>query len=214
MSASAHGCWRRIGVYGGDHSCERLQQDIHCRNCAVFRDAARALLARDLEPLPPLSASVRAAEDEDTLSLLAFRLGEQWLGLPCTHVREVAPQRKTRRLAHRSKGRLEGLVSVRGELQLCVSLIEVLELGSREGQTGDAVRLVMVAPPEQAPLAFRSDAVHGTLHLPRRGIGGVPASVPPVLARCLTGIAPSDLGQLAIVDADAIYAVLEEALYR
>ena len=77
MTASSAHCWRRIGVYGGDHSCERLKSEIHCRNCAVFREAARGLLQREMTPLPPLSSALEATRDSDSRSVLAFRLGSE-----------------------------------------------------------------------------------------------------------------------------------------
>ena len=50
MSGAPDPCWRRIGVYGGDHSCPLLAQTLHCRNCQVFSDAARTMFGRPSEP--------------------------------------------------------------------------------------------------------------------------------------------------------------------
>jgi len=41
-------CWKRIGVQG-DGSCPELAQQVHCRNCPVYSEAALHLLDR---PLP------------------------------------------------------------------------------------------------------------------------------------------------------------------
>jgi chemotaxis signal transduction protein len=216
MSGAAQdaGCWRRIGVYGGDHSCPQLAVEIHCRNCAVYRDAARALLRRPLDPLPPLSSALSATRGGDVRSVLAFRLGAQWLGLPCDHIAEVAPAHSPLRIAHRGDRRVEGLVPVRGELHLCVALIEVLGLGHRDELAGDGARLVLLAPPQAAPIAFRASEVAGLRAVSSSEVGEVPATLPDALAACLAGIAVTAEGRLPVLAGQALMAALEQALYE
>jgi chemotaxis-related protein WspD len=213
MSPPVAQCWRKIGVYGGDHSCVQLKSDIHCRNCAVFRDAARGLLLREADPLPPLSTALGGRGGEDSRSVLAFRLGREWLGLRCERVAEVAEARVPRRIAHRSNGRLEGLVPVRGELHLCVALIEVLQLGQRHELAGERARLVLLAPANAAPIAFRASEVAGLRSVQAHEIEEVPATLPPALARCLSGVVAGEHGRMALLDDIAVLAALEEALY-
>lgn len=213
MSARVAQCWRKIGVYGGDHSCPQLQVDIHCRNCAVFRDAARGLLLRETDPLPPLSSALDSKGDQETRSVLAFRLGREWLGLRCERVAEVAEARVPRRVAHRGNGRLEGLVPVRGELHLCVALIEVLQLGQRQELAGDRARLVLLEPANAAPIAFRASEVSGLRSIRLQDIEEVPATLPAPLARCLSGVVATEHGRMALLDDTEVLAALEEALY-
>jgi chemotaxis-related protein WspD len=208
------GCWRRIGVLGGDHSCERLVSEIHCRNCTVFRDAARGLLRRELDPLPPLSIAVQEELGEQTRSVLRFRLGQQWLGLPCEHVAEVAVAHPPRRIAHRGAGSLEGLVAVRGELHLCVALIEVLELGHRADIGNDEGRLVLLAMGESAPIAFRASEVSGLQAVPQAAIGEVPSTLPPTLSACMAGVIDNPQGRMALLAGDRLAISLEQALFR
>src|SRR4029079_13972782 len=96
---------------------------------------------------------------------LVFRLGQQWLGLPPALVAEVAARQPIRRLAHRTSGRLEGVVNVRGELHLCVSLGELLGLGAR-GDTTETARMVLVRDAGGQVLAFRCEEVLGLQHFP------------------------------------------------
>lgn len=213
MSAPGEHCWRHIGVYGGDHSCARLEEFIHCRNCTVFRDAARGLLRRELEPLPPLSTALQQKREEAGRSVLAFRLGREWLGLRCERVAEVAEARIPRRLAHRGGGRLEGLVAVRGELHLCVALIEMLQLGNRGELSGERARLVLLQPPLAPPIAFRASEVLGLRRIAAREIEEVPATLPPALARCLAGVAAFEHGRMALLEEAPLLAALDEALY-
>lgn len=210
----AVGCWRRIGVLGGDHSCARLASEIHCRNCAVFRDAARGLLRRELDPLPPLSIAVHQELGEQTRSVLRFRLGQQWLGLPCEYVAEVAVAHAPRRIAHRGAGPLEGLVAVRGELHLCVALIEVLELGRRSDIGDSEGRLVLLAMGESAPIAFRANEVTGLQAIPNAAVGEVPSTQPKALASCLAGVIDDPAGRVALLAGERLAVTLEQALFR
>ena len=104
-------CWRRIGVQGGDHSCERLPETLHCRNCPVYAAAARTLLEREA-PAEDAGDWLRDLRQvRCTRTALVFRLGNQWLGLPPMMVAEVAANQPVRRLAHRTDGRIEGVAN-------------------------------------------------------------------------------------------------------
>jgi len=213
MSRDTKPCWRGIGVYGGDHSCPRLLEEIHCRNCDVFRQAARGLLSRRIEPLPPLSGLLQAQAKEASISVLCFRLGSDWLALGCERVAEVAEARIPRRIAHRCQSRFEGLVPVRGELHLCVALIELLQLGARKELSGERARLILLQPAQAAPIAFRANEVIGLRRIRSADIEEVPATLAPELKRCVKGVAAFERGRLAILDDSALIEILGEALF-
>ncbi len=128
-----HDCWNQIGVFG-DGTCPELAKVIHCRNCPVYAAGGRSLLEREppADYLREWTQALAEAKDqdqaEDTLSVLIFRLGREWLALP-THVcQEVAEMRPIHTLPHRSGPVLLGLVNIRGQIRLCVSLRELLGL--------------------------------------------------------------------------------------
>ena len=133
MSAAAiNACWKLIGVWG-DRSCPELERHTHCRNCEVFCAAAAALLDR---PAPPgyreewtaRIAQRRQAKLAGTKSIVIFRIGEEWLALPTAVFVEVAGLRPVHSLPHRTDNIVSGLVNIRGELLLCISLGNVLGL--------------------------------------------------------------------------------------
>ncbi len=123
-------CWNRIGVRG-DGSCPELPKVVHCFNCPVFAAASQRLFER--EP-PPACVEEwtreRARSEEDgqgpTVALLLFRLGEEWLALDVHWLIEATEPHTVHRIPHRTSRLLQGLVNIRGELQLCVSPREVL----------------------------------------------------------------------------------------
>src|SRR5579872_4617099 len=123
-------CWNRIGVHG-DRSCPELKRYVHCRNCHVFSAGA----AERLEGDPPGNylaewtrhfGEPRPAADSKTHSFVIFRVGAEWLALPTSVVTEVADSRPIHSLPHRRNSAVLGLVNVRGELLVCVSLGRVL----------------------------------------------------------------------------------------
>lgn len=112
-------CWNQIGV-AGDGTCPELERVVHCRNCPVYSASGRHLLERE-PPEDYLREWTQALAEEkgedkaaDTLSVLIFRLGQEWLALP-THVcQEVAEMRPIHILPHRSGPVLLGLANIRG----------------------------------------------------------------------------------------------------
>ena len=214
MKDESASCWRRIGVYGGDHSCERLSEAIHCRNCEVFHVAARGMFARESMPERPEAVGRALHDDVDERSVLVFRIGSQWLGLPTAQLAEVAPDRPIRRLAHRTSGKLEGAVNVRGELHLCVSLAEMLGLTRREMQGGETSRLILLRDPTGALLAFRSDEVRGLQHFTPDQVEAAPDTLGDALKRCVEGLIPGEGGHVALLKDGAVIDALEEALFQ
>ncbi len=126
-------CWNEIGI-AGDRSCPELVRHVHCHNCPVFASAGQRLL--DGAPPPGYLDDVRerlAARPEvverDVHSVLVFRMGDEWLALPVQVIVEVHPLRPVHRIPHRG-GLLAGLVNIRGELELCVRLGQLLAITS------------------------------------------------------------------------------------
>src|SRR5258707_976653 len=153
--AAIHDCWNLIGVEG-NRTCRELLKFTHCRNCPVYSAAGMQLLDR------PISAGYRREHAEHyaqqkritqatRLSVVIFRLANEWLALPTTVVQEVSPpckipqtdsrttdgiskseRRPMHSLPHRRGGVAPGLVNVRGELLVCVSAARLLGVPSSE----------------------------------------------------------------------------------
>jgi chemotaxis-related protein WspD len=152
-------CWKTIGVDGGSSSCDQLQELIHCRNCTIYAQGGRSLFD---QPLPAdyrqmLTALVgdprettRQSSDQQSLSLSLFRLQDEWFGLAAAVFHSVAAVVPIRRLPGRSNGAFLGMVNFSGELQLCISLKQVLSLDEAAPTTKTTAlispRMVMVQP--------------------------------------------------------------------
>lgn len=135
----------------GDRSCAELNTVIHCRNCPIYTSAGRNLLERDAPEnyraewtnllaqtptdltsdrptLPQLQRGTAAFFD--SLSLVIFRLGVEWLALKASTFQEITPPCTIHTLPHRTNEILLGLVNIRGELLPCISLNNLLGLES------------------------------------------------------------------------------------
>jgi chemotaxis-related protein WspD len=65
-------------------------------------------------------------------SVVIFRIGAEWLALPTGTFREIAERRPIHSLPGRRLSILLGVINVRGELLLCVSLAKLLGIKSTE----------------------------------------------------------------------------------
>lgn len=213
----AEECWRVVGVTG-DRSCPELDVYIHCRNCPVMAAAARTFFDR----VPPegylegwgglLEETVTAAETE-VASVLVFRLGSEWLALPTRALVEVTSRRACHRVPHRTEGILEGIVNIRGQLQLCVSVHRLLGIDPGEGpgprnvptadSGSDGRRLVVVERPGLAAndrWVFAVDEVAGVQRVERSRLRGVPATVSQSGARFCGAMFDHDGAIVGILD--------------
>ena len=134
-------CWNKIGVWGHVRPrCPELDTIIHCANCKVYSAAARQLLDRDISPeymrerAEVLAQCKPEVKQRNTVSIVVFRIGEEWLGLPTHLFQEVVAFRSVHSIPHRRGKILRGLVNIRGELQLCVSVGQLLDIKKGETQ--------------------------------------------------------------------------------
>jgi len=137
--AALEQCWRQIGVTG-DRSCPKLEVYIHCRNCPVIAEAARGFFDREapdgyVASWERLLEQPEQTSETDALTVLVFRVGSEWLALPIGVLVEVTSVRTLHRIPHREGTVLEGLVNVRGQLQVCVSLHRLLGVNAAATDT-------------------------------------------------------------------------------
>ena len=135
-SGRLNDCWNRIGVWGSGE-CPELKKALHCHNCNVYSSAATHLLERELPEgyLDDWTAHFTAeaqAADEQSESALVFRIGSEWLALPPIHLQETVEDRPIHSVPHVRKKILLGLVNIRGELLICVSLDGLLSIEKKE----------------------------------------------------------------------------------
>jgi len=125
-------CWNDIGVKG-DLSCPQLKSVIHCYNCQVYLETGRSLFNREvpleyLEDWTMIVSQSITKEIQATISLMIFRISQEFLALPVSCLQEIVVPAIVHRLPHRSNELFLGLTNIRGETLVCISLAYLLSL--------------------------------------------------------------------------------------
>lgn len=177
-------CWNTIGV-AGDSTCPELVKHIHCRNCPVYTQAGQALYDRT----PPAGyvdewteriAAPDPPPPAETLAVILFRVGSEWLALDVSCTIEVSPMRPVRRVPHHTDKVFLGLVNIRGELQLALALGELLNVGLAESVDKlDEMtqQRMLVVDYEQQRWVLVVDQVEDICHFREADLRSLPATV-------------------------------------
>lgn len=214
-----HDCWNRIGVRG-DRSCPELQRHVHCRNCPVHSTSAKQLLQREAPAGYLADATAHYASeprrDAADRSALVFRIGPEWLALPCSLLDEVAESRPQHPLPHRRSGALLGIVNVRGELLVCVSIALVLETGTHAPEPGASRRAatarLLVLRHEGGRFACPVDEVHGVLRFDPQLLQSLPSTVSKAAARYTQAVLPWGQRSVGVLDEQLLLYTLGRSL--
>ncbi|OZI33119.1 chemotaxis protein CheW [Bordetella genomosp. 1] len=212
-------CWNRIGIHG-DHSCERLREHVHCRNCAIYAAAARQLLDRI-----PLQAAARPHEpgrddplwhatDERALMVVVFRVAREWLALPSRALSEVASPRPIHGLPHRRDRAVLGLTNVRGNLTVCVSLVRLLELeqAPATGVRERAEARMLVFGGQDRKLVLPVDEVSGMHSVSATALEALPSTVAQAPLKYSRGVIRVDGRAVGLLDDSLLAQALERSL--
>jgi chemotaxis-related protein WspD len=112
---------------------------------------------------------------DDAVSVLIFRLGEEWLAFRTETVVEVTLPSPVHRIPHRSNSVFLGIVNLQGQVQLCVSLHGLL---GATASGASSPRLVVLRDVDRAEIwAFAADAVLGVRRVARRQWRAVPSTL-------------------------------------
>jgi len=183
-------CWNHIGVFGQENrlTCPVLKEVIHCRNCNVYTEAGRSLLESDLpESYQDEWTRVLAVKKEDelvgTVSMVIFRIQKEWLAMSTLLLEEIIDAEHTRHLVHtiphRKNPVLIGIVNNRGEIQLCISLKNLLELESHPEETKSRHihKRMIIINREGNHWVFPVDEIYGIHRIHPDSFQNVPVSV-------------------------------------
>ncbi len=220
-------CWKRIGVQG-DRSCAELERHIHCRNCPVFTDTARALL--DV-PSPagysrvatehfarPAQAGPEHAVGADTQSVIVFRLQAEWHAIRTAACQEIVEWRPIHPLPHRRTGAVLGVANVGGALLVCLSLALILGVAARPdplptpSRRRAAVPRLLVARGMGGTVAFPVDEVQGTERFRRRDLKEVPTTIARAKAAHTQSLIALGDKTVGLLDEQLLLAAVEQAL--
>ena len=217
-SARVEACWNEIGVHGNG-TCPQLAEFIRCQNCPVYASAGARLLDR---PPPP---EYRREQREHIArrkqlpaprrhSGVIFRIAGEWLALPTEAFQEVAEPRPIHSLPHRQRGLVLGLVNVRGELLVCVSLGHLLNVSSP--QPLEELRLrqqhLLVCDWARSRLVFPVDEVCGIHRFEVQQLQEPPATVIKSHQSFTRGLLHWQGRTVGFLDANLVFSALDRGL--
>ena len=146
--------------------------------------------------------------------MLIFRLGREWLALP-THVcQEVAEMRPIHTLPHRSGPVFLGLVNIRGQIRLCVSVRELLGLepAANSDQTthSNNPRCLVVIARESDHWVLLVDELHGIQRFHLSAVRNAPVTVAKAAPGLTRGVIDWQDKGVGYLDADLLFLALRK----
>jgi len=223
MDEKIENCWSKIGVWGrGSEKCARLDQVLHCRNCDVYSSAGRGLLTRAIPPdyqkyWTALLAKEVTIKSRDSLSIVVFRLGDEWLGLPTKIIKEISEMRPVHSIPNTKSTEIKGLVNIRGELKLWVSMGTLLAV--EKGNHGDLItirksfleRLVILSK-DGEQYVFPVSEIIGTHRIWKENIREVPATAANPMYSHLAGLFELEGRNVGLLDETLLLGSLRKKL--
>jgi len=209
-------CWNKIGIRG-DRSCPELAKHTHCRNCPDYESTGRNLFDREqpeirLEEAARLIAEPDRKEESKKQTCLAFRIGSEWLALPAGIFIEITRTRPIRNVPHRSNNVFLGLVSIRGDIQLCFSMEGLLGVQPEENPVSGILKRFCVISGNNRKWVFPADEVYGLGAYAERDIQPVPVTVAKTMQKYSTGIIAFNNRQTGLLTPELVMAAFERSL--
>jgi len=176
-------CWNQIGTWRTESEvCSKLDNAIHCRNCDIYKQAGLDLLDR---PLPDhykknnaLAFSVKK-EDINTQekSLLVFRYSNEWYAITTSILDEVCSSQPVHKLPHNPSLFIEGLVNIRGVIEICLSLGNLLAYKSVQSDSITPHARLIVIQLDIGRFAILADEISGIFKIDAEKVLTPPTSV-------------------------------------
>lgn len=216
-------CWNQIGVWGDKTTpCPKLADVIHCRNCEVYSAAGRTVLERRIpEEYETKWAKVYSESKKEKITgtecVTIFRLGNEWLALPTNMIDEITDVSVIHSLPHKRTPILRGLMNLRGQMSICVSLGQLLEIKKHhQHENTDArnrtyERMIAVKYHESS-YVFLVSEVKSTFRFRQEELKEAPSTLSNAKGTFTKGILSWKEQDVAYLDADLLFYTLDKKL--
>jgi chemotaxis-related protein WspD len=150
-----------------------------------------------------------AAEAADTISMVIFRLRDEWLALATNVIVEVTPVRPIHRIPHRTNPIVAGMANLRGQLYLCASLQGLLGIEPSDGADVLGARARMIVIRREHDLwAITADEVLGVNRVPREQLRNVPSTLANPSVNFSQAVFPWDGKSVGFLDEQRVFSGL------
>ena len=156
------------------------------------------------------------SEASSEISVVIFRLGEEWLAL-ATHIfAEIADCRPIHSLPHRTNAIFLGVANLRGQLRLCVALHNLLDIEQpnkvKHTQIQTAYRRMISIQQKGQNWVFPVNEVHGILRCDNALLQNVPVTVAKSTANYLRGVIRWENRDVGYLDEELLLESLKRSV--
>lgn len=153
---------------------------------------------------------------EGILSVIVFRLGEEWFALPTICIKEVSHCRAIHQIPHRTNNTLLGVINLNGELQLYVALHRLLEVDSSAD-----IQTIRIPYQQERMIAIVKDRdlwvfpvaeIDGIYKWDLTKLENVPVSVSRSSANYVKGIMKKENRSVGLLDEELLFASLKRSI--
>lgn len=211
-------CWKEKGTFG-DGSCPELAALIHCRRCPVYAAVGRQHLdqelpARYLEERTKVMAQPKETARMGMLSVLAFRLASERFALKTIFFQEAAEPSPVHSLPLKVNRVFRGLANINGELLLCLSIQNLLELTGDQaaGAAPVVYERMLVVGREGQRFVFPVEQILGVHRVAPEDLGEVPATLSGSARSLTRGIFLLDGFHVGLLDEDRLFPAMTRCL--
>ncbi|MBM3222949.1 MAG: hypothetical protein FJZ47_03975 [Candidatus Tectomicrobia bacterium] len=150
----------------------------------------------------------------DALSVLIFRLGTRHVALPTAICKEVAERGPIHTLPHRRHPLLLGLVNIRGTLQPCLSLSQLLGLPRGDDETASprSAQQFLVVENQGDLWVFLVDAIYSIQDMTITAIQSVPTTPEAGMAPYVGGSFSYEAHDVLYLDLEGVWTTLRKAM--
>jgi len=162
------------------------------------------------------SRGKQASSKGQETAIVIFRLHQEWLALPAMVIAEIIDMRVIRKIPHRTDGILLGMTTLRGQLQLCISLHHLLEVDEGEEikkAYGLAAAQRMIAiEKEKIRWVFPVDEIFGVFHCNKQQFENVPVTISKSKANFLKDVFKWEGRSIGLIDENLLFYTLQRKI--
>ena len=149
------------------------------------------------------------------VSAIVFRLGAEWLSLPVSMINEITMLRSIYDIPHNSNNKIRGMVNIRGELIICMSLGNLLGVEKPDEdlieEERSINRLIMIRD-NKGYIVFPVSEICGIMHYNQKTISPPPDTVKKSRLDFVTGITDFNDKSIGCIDHEKLITCIQETL--
>ena len=155
-------------------------------------------------------------KDEQSTSVMIFRLNSDWFAMPTKIFRFVTEIKTIHHLPHRITPTVQGIVNVRGQARLCVSLKYIFGIDAEQdtelhSRFAAYPRMLMVEK-DRVFFVFKVDEVFGIFICDENKVENVPINVTKSSMNYLKGIFEWEHKSVGYIDEELLFYSLQRSM--